>query len=57
MNDRLRAALATMQASEAHLARVASDDGELLGVIALEDVLEELVGEIRDEATATLGSP
>lgn len=57
VRDGLREALATMQASEAHLARVARGDGELLGVVALEDVLEELVGEIRDEATATLGAP
>ena len=50
-NDRLRAVLATMQGSGAHLASVRSG-GELLGVVALEDVLEELVGEIRDEAGA-----
>ena len=41
-----------MQGSRAHLARVtATDDGHVLGVVALEDVLEELVGEIRDEGT------
>jgi CBS domain containing-hemolysin-like protein len=39
-----------MQRSGAHLARVDASDGGLLGVVALEDVLEELVGEIRDEA-------
>ena len=48
--DPLRSALATMQRSRAHLARVADSGGEVLGVVALEDVLEELVGEIRDEA-------
>lgn len=47
---RLRAVLATMQRSGAHLARVNGPGGSLLGVVALEDVLEELVGEIRDEA-------
>ena len=47
---RLRSVLATMQRSGAHLARVEGADGRLLGVVALEDVLEELVGEIRDEA-------
>jgi CBS domain containing-hemolysin-like protein len=52
VSDRLRAVLATMQRSGAHLARVEGPGGELLGVAALEDVLEELVGEIRDEATA-----
>jgi len=46
----LRSVLATMQRSGAHLARVDASDGGLLGVVALEDVLEELVGEIRDEA-------
>ena len=48
--DRLRAVLATMQRSGAHLAQVLSADGRPLGVAALEDVLEELVGEIRDES-------
>jgi len=52
VDDRLRAILARMQRTGAHLARVEAADGELLGVVALEDVLEELVGEIRDEATA-----
>lgn len=47
--DRLRAALATMQRAEAHMARVTDAEGRLLGIVALEDVLEELVGEIRDE--------
>ncbi|WP_239336334.1 hemolysin family protein [Frankia sp. CiP3] len=48
-DDRLRTVLATMQHSGAHLARVTDRDGTILGVVALEDVLEELVGEIRDE--------
>jgi CBS domain containing-hemolysin-like protein len=47
--DRLRTVLQTMQRSRAHLARVRDDQGAVLGVVALEDVLEELVGEIRDE--------
>jgi CBS domain containing-hemolysin-like protein len=47
--ESLRAALATMQQSGAHLARVTDADGSVIGLIALEDVLEELVGEIRDE--------
>lgn len=50
--DRLRAVLATMQRSGAHLAQVLDADGTVLGVAALEDVLEELVGEIRDESRA-----
>ncbi|ADB54082.1 hemolysin family protein [Conexibacter woesei] len=50
--DRLRAVLATMQRSGAHLAQVLDAAGNVLGVAALEDVLEELVGEIRDESRA-----
>ncbi|WP_131745948.1 hemolysin family protein [Frankia sp. Cppng1_Ct_nod] len=48
-DDRLRTVLAVMQRSGAHLARVTDGAGSILGVVALEDVLEELVGEIRDE--------
>jgi CBS domain containing-hemolysin-like protein len=48
--DLLRAILRTMQQSGAHLARVKTTAGETAGVVALEDVLEELVGEVRDEA-------
>jgi CBS domain containing-hemolysin-like protein len=52
--DRLRTVLAKMQRSGAHLAQVnGADDGQPLGAVALEDVLEELVGEIRDEVNAT----
>ena len=47
--DSLRTALATMQHSGAHLGRVTDGQGKVLGVVALEDILEELVGEIRDE--------
>jgi CBS domain containing-hemolysin-like protein len=49
-SDRLRAVLATMQRSGAHLAQVADANGHILGVVALEDVVEELVGQIRDES-------
>ena len=45
-------ALRTMQARGSHLARVADSDGTVLGVIMLEDVLEELVGEIREVGRA-----
>lgn len=53
VNDRLRTILTTMQRSGAHLARVGDESGATVGVVALEDVLEELVGEIRDEANAS----
>jgi CBS domain containing-hemolysin-like protein len=46
--DALHDALQVMQARGAHMARVAGEDGTVYGVVALEDVLEELVGEIRD---------
>ena len=48
---RLRSVLATMQRTGAHLAVVADED-RTIGIVALEDVVEELVGEIRDEAGA-----
>lgn len=45
----LRRALIIMQRSGAHLAHVVDKHGKTQGVIALEDLLEELVGDIRDE--------
>ncbi|MDQ3155177.1 MAG: hemolysin family protein [Actinomycetota bacterium] len=44
----LHEALRTMQSRGSHMARVADENVEIIGVIMLEDVLEELVGEIRD---------
>lgn len=44
----LHDALKIMQARGSHMARVADDKGDVTGVVMLEDVLEELVGEIRD---------
>jgi CBS domain containing-hemolysin-like protein len=50
-DERVRSVLSTMQRRGAHLARVEdAADGRTLGVVALEDVLEELVGEVRDAA-------
>lgn len=43
----LRSTLQTMQVGRAQLAAVIDDD-QVVGVVALEDILEELVGEIRD---------
>ena len=45
-------ALAAMQRTGSHLARVVDAGGQTLGVLFLEDVIEELVGEIRDAAHA-----
>ncbi|MBW9206957.1 hemolysin family protein [Mumia sp. zg.B17] len=47
--SRLYDALRLMQQRGAHMARVVGDDGAELGVVMLEDVLEELVGEVRAE--------
>lgn len=43
--------LAGMQVSRGHLARVLDDGHTELGVVFMEDVLEELVGEVVDEAS------
>jgi CBS domain containing-hemolysin-like protein len=48
--DALHEALETLQRRGAHMARVVGEDGATLGLATLEDVLEELVGEIRDAA-------
>ena len=48
----LRVVLATMQRSGAHLAEAVDEAGASQGVVALEDVLEEIVGEVRDESRA-----
>jgi CBS domain containing-hemolysin-like protein len=38
-----------MQAKQIPVAMVLSDDGEFVGLVTIEDLLEEIVGEIRDE--------
>ncbi|MET9111963.1 hemolysin family protein [Streptomyces zhihengii] len=43
-------ALTVMRRAATHLAEVADADGRVLGLVALEDVLERLVGEVRDPA-------
>ena len=44
----LEDALASMRRSGAHLARTFDQEGRTTGVIFLEDILEELVGEVQD---------
>jgi CBS domain containing-hemolysin-like protein len=44
----LQTALATLRRSGSHLARLIDDNGQTHAVIALEDILEELVGEVMD---------
>ena len=46
--DEVEEALATMQRAGTHLARVVDTGGRTLGVLFLEDIIEELVGEVRD---------
>ena len=48
--DTLVQTLQRLQSRGAHMARVVDDGGRVLGVATLEDVIEELVGEIRDAA-------
>jgi CBS domain containing-hemolysin-like protein len=49
-DDLLHDTLEKLQLRGAHMARVVDADGGTLGVATLEDVIEELVGEIRDTA-------
>lgn len=49
-DDLLHEALETLQRRGAHMAAVVDAGGATLGVATLEDVIEELVGEIRDAA-------
>ncbi|HEU4512397.1 MAG TPA: hemolysin family protein [Nocardioidaceae bacterium] len=51
-DDVLHEALETLQRRGAHMGRVVDGEGTVLGLVTLEDVLEELVGEIRDAAHA-----
>lgn len=47
-------ALTVMRRAAAHLAAVTDASGRVLGLVALEDVLEMLVGEVRDPAHRTV---
>ena len=53
MDDEIEKAMSVMQRTGSHLARVIGPDGLTQGVLFLEDVIEELVGEIRDATQAT----
>lgn len=46
----LRTVLSTLQKSDSHLAQVTNTNGAVVGIVTLEDVLEELVGEIHDSS-------
>lgn len=47
-DDEVEDALRHMQRTGAHCAQVCEEDGTLVGVLFLEDIIEELVGEVRD---------
>ena len=47
----LEDALATLRATGTHLAKVTNTVGDTTGVLFLEDIIEELVGEVRDATT------
>jgi CBS domain containing-hemolysin-like protein len=45
--------LRIMQSKKAHMALVKSKDGEILGIVSFEDLIEEIFGEITDEHDPT----
>lgn len=55
LDDPLHMVLGTMQRTGAHLASALDRGGRPLGIVTLEDVLEELVGEVRDETQRVRG--
>lgn len=54
--DDVEDALGLMRNSGRHVAEVEGDDGRVLGVLFLEDIIEELIGEV-DDATRRLADP
>ncbi|MFF8745023.1 hemolysin family protein [Streptomyces californicus] len=50
-------ALTVMRRAATHLAQVADASGRTLGLVAMEDVLETLVGEVRDPAHRVVSVP
>ncbi|PKG21712.1 hemolysin family protein [Niallia nealsonii] len=49
----IKDALLKMQQSHMHIAIVKGEDGQTVGLVTMEDILEEIVGEIRDELVET----
>ena len=47
----LEDALATLRRTGAHVAKVIDESGQTEGILFLEDIIEELVGEVRDATT------
>jgi CBS domain containing-hemolysin-like protein len=56
-DDLLHETLEKLQRRGAHMARVVDETGTTVGVATLEDVIEELVGEIRDSAHLDSSTP
>ncbi len=48
-SDNLGSALRTLRRAHRHMALVRDDDDHIIGLITLEDVIEEIIGEIEDE--------
>ena len=48
-NIKISRLLKTMQKEQIHMAIVKNKNNKVIGIITMEDILEELVGEIRDE--------
>lgn len=51
-SSELEDALAVMRRSGSHVAKVHNQNGETTGVLFLEDIIEELVGEVQDATSA-----
>jgi CBS domain containing-hemolysin-like protein len=49
----LSQALALMQETGSHIARVHDENGGALGIVVLEDIVQELIGELRTEPDAS----
>lgn len=54
--DQIEAVLRSMQSVGAHLSQVEDADGTVIGIVFLEDVIEELVGEVVDATQRRLGN-
>ena len=57
MDERIAEVLERMQAGGAHIAAVHGPDGATVGVVMLEDVIETLVGDVRDAMQVVGPSP
>ena len=52
-NASIKDVLIKMQQSRVHIAAVTNEEGITIGLVTMEDILEEIVGDIRDEAVLT----